>query len=98
MSSINSALGTEFELRVGVHTGRVVAGVIGNSRFSYDIWGDTVNVASRLQTEGAPGAIVVSKEVIGAIDGLYRYHSLGQLQLKGKGEMNAFQLDGHNHP
>lgn len=93
MHSINTHLDTEFQLRVGVHTGRVVAGVIGNSRFSYDIWGDTVNVASRLQTEGLPGCIVISEAVAVALGGLYQYHSIGLLELKGKGEVNAFELE-----
>lgn len=94
MTSINLRLGTDFKLRVGVHTGRVVAGVIGNSRFSYDIWGDTVNVASRLQTEAAPGAIVVSEAVAEAASSRFRCHPLGQLDLKGKGPVKAYQLDG----
>jgi len=94
MATINAHLGTEFELRVGIHTGRVVAGVIGKSRFSYDIWGDTVNIASRLQTAGPPGAIVVSEDVMTSAGGGYRYESLGELQLKGKGLMTALRLEG----
>ena len=92
MAPINDALGSTFDLRIGVHTGRAVAGVIGNSRFSYDIWGDTVNIASRLQTEGAPGSVVVSAEVADGVGSDFRVEELGLLELKGKGPTPAYLL------
>jgi class 3 adenylate cyclase len=96
MSGINGDLDTEFELRVGVNTGQVVGGVIGISRFSYDLWGDTVNVASRLEEKVDPGRVLVSHEVVNASDGAYRFSTIGEVELKGKGAVTAYILEGRS--
>ncbi|WGF86922.1 adenylate/guanylate cyclase domain-containing protein [Marinivivus vitaminiproducens] len=88
-----SALGPELAMplnaRVGIHSGPVVAGVIGQHRFIYDVWGDTVNVASRLEASGLPGRIHVSDEVRRTLSGLYRFEARGRLPIKGKGDMET---------
>src|SRR5262245_58255770 len=81
-------------LRIGVHVGSVVAGVIGTRKFSYDVWGDTVNIASRLESSGVPGRIQVSEEVARRIAGSWRCEPRGSVDLKGKGPMNVFLVTG----
>jgi adenylate cyclase len=80
-------------MRFGIHTGTVVAGVIGKRKFSYDLWGDTVNVAARMETHGIPGEIHVSEEVRRRLDGQYRFKPRGPIEIKGKGVMETFLLE-----
>jgi adenylate cyclase len=77
-------------LRVGVHTGPVVAGVIGRVRISYDLWGDTVNVASRMESHGVPGAVQISEETAHAIAGAFPLEPVGVIEVRGKGPMPTF--------
>jgi class 3 adenylate cyclase len=82
------------QLRIGLHTGPLVAGVIGKTRFAYDVWGDTVNTASRMESHGAPGRIQVSRELHDALGADYRFEARGAIEVKGKGPMELFFLDG----
>jgi class 3 adenylate cyclase len=82
------------QLRVGMHTGPVVAGVIGNRKFSYDLWGDTVNTASRMETQGEPGRIRVTRDVYERLRLNYRFEGPQRIQIKGKGEMETYFLIG----
>ncbi len=84
----------DWRIRIGVHVGTVVAGVVGATRFAYDVWGDTVNVASRLETTSEPGRIHVSKEVAAELGDGYRLESRGLVDLKGKGPTETFFLVG----
>ncbi len=77
-------------LRVGVHSGPIVTGVIGRTKFAYDVWGDTVNVASRLETAGLPGEVQVSEATASLLDGSSAVTPRGAIELKGKGAMPAF--------
>ncbi|MGH2464930.1 MAG: adenylate/guanylate cyclase domain-containing protein [Candidatus Limnocylindrales bacterium] len=77
-------------LRIGVHSGPVVAGVIGRTKFAYDVWGDTVNVASRLEAAGLPGQVQVSAATIAALGDDFEVTPRGAIDLKGKGSVNAF--------
>jgi class 3 adenylate cyclase len=82
------------EFRIGMHTGPVVAGVIGTKRFIYDVWGDTVNLASRMESTGVPGLIQVTGEVERRLHGRFRLESRGEIDIKGKGPMETFFLVG----
>ena len=81
-----------WEIRIGLHTGPVVAGVIGSSKFVYDLWGDAVNVASRLESAAPPGSIQVSQVVADAIGDAFEFEPRGQIELKGKGLVGASLL------
>ena len=81
-------------IRIGIHTGPVVAGVIGTKKFTYDLWGDTVNVASRMESHGAPGQIQVSAATYNQLKGRYRFTQRGLVNVKGRGQMMTYWLDG----
>jgi guanylate cyclase len=81
-------------MRIGVHSGSVVAGVIGKKKFAYDLWGDTVNTASRMESHGAPGKIHVSEATRALLDGAYAFEDRGVVTVKGKGELRTFWLVG----
>ncbi len=84
----------EIKLRIGMHVGAVVAGVIGKHKFIYDIWGSTVNIASRLESHGTPGRIHVSQEVCLRLSKEFAFEARGSVELKGHGMMNTFFLNG----
>jgi adenylate cyclase len=95
LDSIKQA-GREFgglNLRIGLHTGSVIAGVIGTRKFIYDVWGDTVNTASRLESHGVPGRIQVSEAVFQRLQTRFEFESRGVIELKGRGPMNAYFLN-----
>lgn len=82
------------QIRIGIHTGTVVAGVIGVRKFIYDLWGDTVNVASRMETQGEPGRIQVTQELYEQLKHKYRFEERGEIDVKGKGMMPTYWLIG----
>ena len=88
--------GQPLAARIGVDTGPVVAGVIGRRKFSYDLWGDTVNVASRMESTGVPGCIQVTDRVHRALGDAYRFERRGAVQVKGKGELVTWFLVGRS--
>jgi guanylate cyclase len=81
-------------LRIGLHTGPVVAGVIGQRKFAYDLWGDAVNVASRMESHGLPDRIQVSLATFELLQQDYRFRFRGTLEVKGRGEMATYLLLG----
>jgi class 3 adenylate cyclase len=81
------------EVRIGIHTGPVIAGVIGKKKFSYDVWGDTVNTASRMESHGVPGAIQVSAATYAETKDEFVYTARGSVTIKGKGEMSTWLLE-----
>jgi len=82
----------KFQIRIGINTGIVVAGVIGIKKFIYDLWGDTVNVASRMESSGEPGGIQVTEATYQRLKNKYLFEKRGTIQVKGKGEMVTYWL------
>lgn len=94
MGEFSREIGEEVTVRVGIHTGPAVAGVIGTRKFFYDVWGDTVNLASRLEAYGKPGCIQVSDETRRLLAGSYSFKDRGPIDIKGKGVVEVFFLTG----
>ncbi|NES20717.1 MAG: PAS domain S-box protein [Symploca sp. SIO3E6] len=86
--------GENFAIRIGISTGSVIAGVIGIKKFIYDLWGDTVNVASRMESQGEPGRIQVTASVYERLQDKYLLEERGAIAVKGKGTMNTYWLKG----
>jgi class 3 adenylate cyclase len=92
LAAVCSRVGTRIDIRIGIDTGPVVAGVIGRHRFIYDLWGDTVNTASRMESHGVPGRIQVTQRTRDRLAGRYRFEERGSIDLKGKGPTPAYLL------
>jgi class 3 adenylate cyclase len=88
--------GEPLAVRIGIDTGPVVAGVIGRRKFSYDLWGDTVNTASRMESNGVPGCIQVTERTYRRLRDGFRLERRGPIQVKGKGEMTTWFLVGRD--
>jgi class 3 adenylate cyclase/Tfp pilus assembly protein PilF len=83
-----------FELRLGIHTGPVVAGVVGTKKFAYDIWGDTVNTASRMESSGAVGRVNISSTTYELVKHQFHCTARGKIQAKNKGEIEMYFVEG----
>jgi len=83
-----------FELRLGINTGPVIAGIVGLNKFAYDIWGNTVNIASRVERSSEPGKINISEATYSLIKNDYNCTLRGKINVKGVGEMAMYYLDG----
>ncbi len=94
ITQLNQEMNSNFQIRIGINTGPVVAGVIGKKKFSYDLWGDTVNTASRMESHGIPGQIQVSQTTYDALKLHYHLQPRGKIEIKGKGEMDTYLLTG----
>lgn len=81
------------EIRIGVHSGPVIAGVIGRRKMVYDIWGDSVNIASRMESNGAPGRVNVSEATWKLLKNRYNCESRGSIEIKGKGAMAMYFVE-----
>ena len=94
IADFQTDLDRPFQIRIGIHTGPVVAGVIGTKKFTYDLWGDTVNVAFRMESQGLPGYIQVTAAIYDRLKDRYVFEERGAIVVKGKGEMIAYWLKG----
>ena len=83
-------------MRTGIHTGPAVAGVIGTKKFIYDVWGDTVNTASRMESHGVGGQIQVSHATYEVLKDKYMLEKRGMIEIKGKGKLMTYWLQGKN--
>ena len=92
LKRFNEETDHSLEIRIGIHTGPVVAGVIGFKKFSYDIWGDTVNVASRMESHGIGGEIQISKQMRDVIRSHFKVEERGYIDVKGKGQVRTYLL------
>jgi adenylate cyclase len=92
VDAIAAETGLNLQTRIGIHTGPIVAGVIGTHKFVYDVWGDTVNTASRMESHSLPGRIQISAAVRAALGDRYSYEPRGMIDIKGKGMMETYFL------
>ena len=82
-----------FEARVGIHTGEIIAGVVGDIKFAYDIWGDTVNVASRMETSGEGGRVNISGTTYDLIKDKFKCEYRGKVPAKNMGEVDMYFVE-----
>lgn len=82
----------EIRLRIGIHTGEVIAGVIGKNKYAYDLWGDTVNTASRMESHGIPDKIQATEELKKQVEAKFQFEERGEIEVKGKGRMRTWFL------
>lgn len=79
-----------WDVRVGIHTGEIIAGVVGKKKFAYDVWGDTVNIASRMESNSEPGRVNVSVSTFKEVERFFEFESRGYIQAKNCGELEMF--------
>ncbi len=94
ISRLNHVINQKFAMRIGINSGEVVAGVIGRRKFIYDLWGDAVNTASRMESQGLPNQIQVSESTYQLLKDVYTFEPRGEVEIKGKGRMATYLLTG----
>jgi adenylate cyclase len=94
IEAFNRDVAEPVSIRIGIHTGPAVAGVIGIKKFFYDVWGDTVNTASRMESSGAPGRVHISEETAELVSDQFCVKERGLVEVKGKGSLRTYWLAG----
>lgn len=98
VQQVGTRFGQNLEARIGIHSGEVVAGIIGQHRFIYDVWGDTVNTASRLESSGVPNRIQISEATYRRVSDKFHCELRGPVEVKGKGAMLTYFLGARRQP
>jgi class 3 adenylate cyclase len=94
VNRLNEQHGWAVGFRIGINSGPAMAAVVGRHRFTYDIWSDTVNTASRMESSGVPGRVQVTEETHSRLSLTHRFECRGQIDIKGKGPMTTYFLIG----
>jgi class 3 adenylate cyclase len=92
MRAFNRRHDVRWQVRIGMHSGPLVAGIIGTKKFAYDLWGDTVNIASRMESQGESGCIQVSARTRQLLEGKFRFEERGTLEMKNRGPIAVYHL------
>jgi class 3 adenylate cyclase len=82
-----------FDIRIGINTGPIIAGVVGSAKFAYDIWGDTVNIASRMESNSEPGKINISENTYELVKDLFDCQYRGEIDVKNRGKLKMYFLN-----
>ncbi len=96
VEKLTEDLGEHISVRIGIHSGPAVAGVIGKNKPFYDVWGDTINIASRMESSGSAGRIQITPELKEMLGANYRFEKRGTIDIKGKGKMSPYYLVGRS--
>lgn len=94
MNQRNQSAAFKWEVRIGIHSGPIISGVVGRRKYAFDIWGDTVNIASRMESSGMVGRVNVSAYTFDLIQNDYRCTYRGKISAKGKGDIDMYFVDG----
>ena len=94
MTALSQRIEPHWRVRIGLHAGPVVAGVVGRHKFLYDLWGDTVNMAARITEQAAPGTVCISAETWSRAGAVGEARSLGSVEIKGKGAIELVEIRG----
>jgi len=92
IAKLNSSQEQKLSVRIGICSGPAVAGVIGKRKFAYDLWGDSVNTAARMESHGIAGEIQVTESTYQLLENKYKFDYRGMIEVKGKGLMKAYLL------
>jgi len=94
MAALSQRIEPHWQVRIGLHAGPIVAGIVGRHKFLYDLWGNTVNVAARITEQAAPGTVCASAETWARTGSIGEQRALGSFEIKGKGSIELVEIRG----